>query len=344
MSMSKATTPLKIIICALLLGVTVSLYAVTPEDKTLLRQGYLLHQLWAMARNYAYGTTVSKNSIRAYAFALLYSKALPDSYPGKKSLLERFERPLDSEELKLGKAYAKDIIRKYRIGFHFDEKSLYRLFELKREVRNFKVTDQKNFKNLDDFLGRIKREDNSFYEQVKNKKEQDKQATYIYGQLHLEGSEPVNMMVSNQELIISPKGFFFGLASTPQLVFNFPGYQGFSERINLEDQLINLNHITLKKASSKNRANVVGRLSPLRALKDTDIVLRLANYSQYQDEPYLIPLIPVTRLSDGQFYVKGLAATQYELVIKYKDKQVTKTFTLHAGNYKALPPITLDKD
>lgn len=321
----------------------------SPLDATLLKQSYQLHQMWALSRNYYHGTTVNQNKIKALAWLYIYTSVLPNNYPGMRAWLQTYEKELSVEDRESAKEEAAFLKKKFQLAYRFNEKELFDTFALEHDTLRANGVIEKNtsaqhdFANLNDFIKTVRltqpRLAHQYEEKIRVFREEE-EMPIVYGQVVVDGAEPPENVSVNQLVDINEGGFFLHAGNLNTLLFQLNGYLPVSIPINTERGTINLSRILMRRVIEKDKASIVGTIRPLTIVDDIDIVLRLKNQS-VRDEPWLMPVVPVTVLTEGQFYAEGLSPSAYELIISYKGKTKVQSVSLRAGAIKTIPEVNV---
>lgn len=315
------------------------------DIQTLLKENFELHQMWALSRNYYHGTTLKKDLVKALAWQMVYTSVLPPSYPGRNTLIERYKKGLSEAEVSLAHEYAKTLKETYHLDFHLSEADLYSIFVSKNEANQVSPHPVSAFKTKQQFLNEVKKSDAKLakhYETVFNDIQLEEGKSVVYGKITINGVEPAEMVQASQSIRISPDGYFIANVRSP-LTFKLVGYQDINKTFSADKQLINLGQLNLVKPGKKQLANLVGQITPKEIAPDIDIQLQLADIFK-RDEPWLTPVIPVTVLPGGEFYVKDLAPNHYDLVVNYQGKITKEPLTIKSGSFKRVRPINPLKD
>lgn len=297
-----------------------------------------IHQMWALSKNYYYGTTVPKDKMMALAWQMVYISVLPNSYPGVSELLEIEKHNLSDSEITLAKNKALELKAKYHLDFQLSERELFQSYH-STPSSNDTVATNKVFSNLDEFLDEVKQQnpalEKRYRDKIKQQRHKDSSQPMIYGQVVVNGPPPSQAVSVNIPLDIDEAGYFLAFGLKGPLTFQLSGYEKKSRAFSSTAKEVNLARISLTPLEDEQKASIVGAVKPAKAIKDLDIVLKLKEQAE-RSEPWFNTLESITILSNGQFYANGLSPTDYELIISYRDKTYKQDINLHPGMVKTL--------
>ena len=337
--------------CVLLLSLNTPLFAGESEDDELLiKEAYLQYQMWALSRNYAFGTTLAKDPTKALAWQIVYVKSLSKSYPGKSKLLKPYKSALSKSQIKEAYTLADHYRKKYFLDYEMDEQQLSRLFVINEKLKERPLSNQRQniagsefdkFQSIIDFLIQNKQTKlANLLEQRFSALTEEKEYPVVFGQVKVDGPEPAQMVDAPFKLFA--QGFFVAYAKSSRLDFNLPGYEPYTVKINNQQQVQNLGQITLKPSPHKAKTGFVGRVLPWRGVDKGNIILRQATHKlSDEDNPWYQPVIPITILNSGKFYATGLTPGSYQLILQVNGNKVSKKFSLQKGHIKGLALVDL---
>lgn len=316
---------------------------ISPEQ--IARAQFEIHQMWALSKNYYYGTSVPKDKMMALAWQMVYASVLPKSYPGVSTLLEGAKKNLSAAEVTLAHNKSLEFKSKFNLDFQLTEKQLFQTFHT--DIKN-----NENIERLDEFvdLAMFLEEVNSFdpaikkiyRKKIENNARQKAPKKIVYGQVIVNGPQPVQAVSVNHPLEIDEGGYFLALGANSPLIFQLSGFDKQIVTFSADEKEVNLSRLYLNELPEKKKASIVGAVSPEKALKEVDVVLKIKD--QYERrEPWFNALDAITIQENGQFYAKGLSPTQYELIISYHDKTYKQEISLEPGMIKTLPTTDLSK-
>ncbi len=311
----------------------------------LIRRNYQLKQMWALSRNYYHGTTVPKDKVKALAWQIIYTSALPKSYPGLRVLLDVYQKGLKKEQIDQAKFIAHKLKKEFSLEFRLDEKSFSKAFEFyKDRDKDKKKITLGDFTSLADFLKHVKKDNPELYKAYKIKLshlEEEAINPVVFGQVIVNGPEPAEGVGTVHLDKIDKGGYFLTEAKSP-LAFELSGYQRVGREFEDVATIVNLGRIILNPEPKARRSSIVGQIYPANKIAQVGIVLRLKSQRRHII-PWLLPVVPITFLSNGQFYATDLSPNAYDLIISYQGKVIQKEIKLYPGAVKNLPKIHLDK-
>jgi len=320
------------------------------DDPLLIKEAYLQYQMWALSRNYAFGTTLARDPIKALAWQIVYVKSLSKSYPGKSKLLKPYKRGLSKTQIKEAYTLADHYRKKYLLDYEMNEGQLSRLFVINENIKEKPLSGKKQytagsqltrFQSMINFLIENKQTKlANLLEQRFEALAEEQEYPVVFGQVSVEGPEPAQMVDAPFKLFA--QGFFVAYAKSSRLDFNLPGYEPFNVKISNQQQVQNLGVITLKPSPHKAKTGFVGRVLPWRGVDRGNIILRQATHKPTdEDNAWYQPVIPITILNSGKFYATGLTPGTYQLILQVNGNKVSKKFSLHKGHIKGLALVDL---
>ncbi len=314
------------------------------STKTLMQEKTVLTQAWQLSENYAQGLTVAADPFKALAWQYVYVMLLPHAYPGSYSLLLPYKAKVAKERHDEAFEYSKWLMRNYQLPKRMDENQLIRVFEANNKDLDYVQTDQKAYPTFERFLKSVAKHDESLVLRYKNQwqtlNEEVKSAPLVYGQLIINGAALEQSVARNQPLIIDAYGFFIGKLIKP-LMLNAKGYQSYQSPL-LDASAkgaLSLGRIALMPLPSRSLGSLVGSVSPLSLINQTGLALIVKDQFINKEEPWFSPSIAITKLDNGQFYVKGLSAGTYELIASYQGNQQRFTVSIGSAQVKTIKPI-----
>ncbi len=314
------------------------------KSKTLLHEKAALKQAYLLSKNYAYGLTVEKNSFKALAWQYVYVTLLPHAYPGGYALLDPYKEKLDKSKFDEAFELSKEFKREYNLPNRMDENQLIRVFEAKESQVLQKATDETHLTTFDDFLTQLQKtssETATIYEELwLQSKTNNIEQQFIYGQIIVNGGELEQTLVKNQPLMINKDGFF--VASIKQDLFvSAKGYQPYKYDFKSSKEPTSLGVIVLNKYPKKQLASIVGSILPAKKIKSVALTLQFKQQYLDQNNPWLSPTMAVTKLDNGQFYIKGLTPGEYKLILSFNDEKQFVSISVKNGQVKTLKQIQL---
>lgn len=318
---------------------------VEQSTKSLMQEKTILTQAWQLSENYAEGLTVKANPFKALAWQYVYVMTLPHAYPGIYTLLEPFKAKLDKKKINEAFQYSKWLIRNYQLPKRMDENQLIRVFEASEKDLVVTKENPKAFLTFSNFLSAVKVFDDGRAKRYKNQwqtwleqKKADEQL--VYGRLQINGGSLEQSVARDQAIDIDLDGFFIAKIKHP-IVFNTKGYQAYvGAPIEPAKQSQSLGLIVLTPLPENILGSIVGSTDPAKNIQFTKFALLFKGQFISRDEPWFTPSIAVTKLDNGQFYVKGLAPGAYELIASFKGQKKTMAVTVGQGQVKTIKPIT----
>ena len=225
-----------------------------------------------------------------------------------------------------------------------DENQLIRVFQASDKNLDYVQADQKAYPTFARFLKAVGQHDKSLALRYKNQwktlNEEGKNEQLVYGQLQINGAALEQSVARNQPLIIDAYGFFIGKLIHP-LILNAKGYQSYQSPL-LDTSAnvgLSLGRIALMPLPNKSLGSLVGTVSPPSIINQTGLALIVKGQFINKEEPWFSPSIAITKLDNGQFYVKGLSAGTYELIASYHGNQQRFTVSLGSAQVKTIKPI-----
>ena len=309
------------------------------------RAQFEIHQMWALSKNYYYGTSVPKDKMMALAWQMVYASVLPKSYPGVNTLLEVAKKKLSASEVTSAHNKSLELKSKFNLNFKLTERELFQTFHSDKK-KSERVERLDEFVDLDMFLEEVSAFDpaieKSYRKKIKSITRRTIPQTIVFGQLIINGTQPVQEVSVNHPLEIDEGGYFLALGGHSPLIFQLSGFDKQVATFSSDEKEVNLSRLYLNELPEKKKSSIVGSVSPEKAINDVDVVLKIKD--QYERrEPWFNALEPITILPNGQFYASGLSPTQYELIISYHDKTYKQVINLNPGMVKTLVTTDLSK-
>lgn len=332
----------------LVLWTLVDYAALSIEDAQLLQKEYQQYQAWVLSRNYLFGTTLNPEPIKALAWQLIYVDMLPPSYPEKEKLLAIYKRKLLPSQISEATQLAQTLRHRYGLSKPFTEEELYQVYTL--HENNVSWTDFKfllptaetweHFDKWLDWLAQSNQQQALAIDQIKHELDKGKQYPIVYGQVMIQGPEPLAMIRSEVKLL--DEGFFIVHPVGKTISFALPGYKTVTVSINKKQLLQSVPPVVLVKLGGNKKTGVVGRVLPWSGVEGSNIMLRSV-MSEIAKDPWYQPAIPLTITQGGQFYATGLSPGRYELFITTGGINTSKQFTVQENEIRGLSLIDLRK-
>lgn len=314
-----------------------------PDVKALLKVRQTLEQTWLTSQNYAYGLTVKADPFKALVWQYVYVTLLPRAYPGSYSLLAPYKSKLPETAYDEAFAASKEIKKKYHLPERLDEKQFLSVFEAKQQDLIPLQSKPKAYPSFNDFLKAVAEVSPELADDYRKKileLERKVGIQIVYGRLQFNGEKLEQSAVSNQLMDINESGFFLSASKSP-LYLTANGYQSYVKHFESTPEPLSLGLIALDPLPETSLGSVVGRIEPLSHLKEVGLLVKFKDQVIDQQNPWLSPGIRVTKLSNGQFYVKDLSPGSYELIITMADFHQSIPFTISSGNVRSLKTIYL---
>ena len=312
--------------------------------KKLLQEKAALKQSWLLSKNYAFGLTVEKDPFKALAWQYVYVTLLPYAYPGSYSLLDPFKDKVEKIQHDLALEVSKSLRREYNLPSRMDENQLIRVFQAKESLVQNSLADDRaypNFKVFIEAVNKISEETAFIYNEIWHQGQNDNlERQMVYGKVLINGGQLEQTIVRNQHLEISKDGFFIGYIHK-NLLLTVKGYQSYKYTFNKFDKPTSLGVIVLNKYPENKLASIVGSVKPAKNIKNAELTLQFKNQYLNKEQPWFSPTIPVTKLDNGQFYIKGLAPGEYKIILSYNGEKQALPVTVKASQVKTLKPINL---
>lgn len=334
------------------------------DNRELLTESNLLYQMWALSRNYQFGTTVHQDPVKAFVWLALYVESLPKSYPGVYAMLDQLRAQLSKAELNQSYHLIKVYRQQYNLHFRLTEDDMVKASTL--NDNNYQLTvspdkqplDQMDFTQLIAHLNKVKKAELAL--QLQQQMMAAKQATadvpngrVIFGQVAIAGPELPQDVAAQMPIL--QDGYFVTAVKDKNMNMGFRMNGYYPININFADapeDVINVGQLVLQPVAKKQLASLVGRL-PLNGmqLKKLNIVLHVTpgpinsiDGQVAQRDPWYWPSASVVILPNGQFYAKNLSPTDYTLVISEPGyKSVSMQVSLNPGELKELGSVKLQK-
>jgi hypothetical protein len=332
-----------LVVCCMLLNTLAYSEQITTkeQDANLIKEAYEQYQMWALSRNYYFGTSLKKDRIKALAWQMIYVNSLAKDYPGKDKLLANFSKGLSNRQINRAKQLAVIYRQKYNLNYELKENQMARLLDLDKSNTHVNQHEFQSFNKLLDYLAEQKQ-----YNLMDELKEtgqeyiESKRFPIVFGQVSVDGPEPSEYVTSN--IKINAHGIFFAHTNDRIIHFSLPGYKPVALKVNDDEKVINYGQIILKPVANKPKTGVVGRITPWPGIEKTNIILRAkTSVENNKKDPWYNPVIPLTVLNSGKFYTTGMAPGRYQLLIDFGKKKVMQEFKLSSGEIKGLSVIKI---
>lgn len=316
------------------------------DVSSLLKEKSTLAHVWQLSDNYSKGLTVDADPFKALAWQYVYVTLLPHAYPGLGELLKPFKAKVDKSRFDEAFDYSKSLKSNYFLPPRMDENQLIRVFQAKEKHLIKSVTNKKTFKSFDDFIREVASHDKALALRYENQmltfKEESVDEVLVYGKLVINGAELEQTAFRNQPFDIDRFGFFIAKLDKP-LILSAKGYDTYIKLIDLNkgQTLLNLGQIVLNRLPEQQLSSIVGSVTPSKMIKHLGITLKLKDQYINKEAPWFTPSIVVTTLDNGQFYIKELAAGDYELIIRYNKQRKHQLIHVSAAQVKTIKEINL---
>lgn len=318
---------------------------IEPSNKILQQQKTMLTQAWQLSENYDKGLTVESNPVKALAWQFVYVMTLPHAYPGLDTLLEPYKAKLTKAQIEEALDYSKWLIRNYQFPSKMDENQLIKVFEAKEDPNELAKANEKAYPTFAHFLEAVKVNDDLLAKRYKNqwqtlREEKKADEQLVFGRLQINGPALEQSVIKDQDIHVDTYGFFIGKIKVP-LVFNAKGCQAFiGPAIDLTKPIQNLGLIVLNPAPEAALGSIVGSISPATDIDKVGLGLLFKDQYLDKEEPWYTPTMAVTKLDNGQFYVKDLAPGVYELIVSLRGQKQSLMVNVGSGQVKTIKPIT----
>lgn len=310
-----------------------------------LKDRAVLTQSWELAQNYRYGFTVDEDPYKALAWQYVYVTLLPRSYPGSYGLLNPFKVKLPKSSYDEAYQFSKELKVKYQLPTRMDEKQLQTVFQAKESELTKTHSNPNMYHTIEAFFEAVELVEPKLAEKYRKQWDQYDESRskkwFVFGQVLINGSVLESTVVRNQELQVDRHGFFIGEVDTP-LYLTSKGYDGFYQQLDLSKRVLSLGQIVLNKLPESQQSSVVGDLRPIAKLNEVGMVVIFKGQYIDPDNPWNTALIPVTKLSNGQFYVKGLGPGEYQLIISSEKQKKKVLFKIASAGVKTIKTIQIN--